>query len=381
MPRKCFLTFATLLIGTLSLIGQPSTPLEELINGYLERYPFTPENTFRLGAYLELKGKYQPEEETMTLDFGDLAQLTFYKNSCLLRAGRFGVYSLDGRGNRPIDIEAMNQALNAVFEQIFLMGNAGSNRNLTRLVDKYLIGKNLAPFDKILLHHILVRYGRYDSIYNRVELRTDWFPEVPLVYRDQRDRFAKAYEPTALYLKLDKGVVRGYYLRAGGTVYVEDVERDVLYATGEIQTPSSTAFRLFVQKLFIQSTVHLIRAEEERLARLELEARIPEHFSPGELPVLANNEVVVATRGGQMLPRPEGYKVRSMADEMNHEYHPFHWVPMMLGMLRDRNVSISDPDILPYFINAEYFGFLYDLLTPDEQDAVDDFRATLIKVE
>lgn len=379
MVKRILPTLFALLALGLSTQAQPATSVESLINRYLRAYPFTPENTFRLGVYLEMKGQYDEAAHAMTVNFGQLATLTFYPQSCLLRAGRFGIYSLDQQGNRPVDIEAMNQALSAVFEQIFLMGNAGTNRNLVRLVDQYLIRKNLAPFDKILLRHLLTRYGRYDSIYNRVELRTEWFPEAPLRYRDQAARQAREQDFSPLYLKLDKGVVRGYFLRAGGTVYVEDVEREVLFATGEIQTPSTQAFRTFVQQLFVQTTLYLVRAEEKRMAMLELSTRLPDRFSAGELPVLADNEIAVGPRGGEMLPRPEGYRVRAMADTMAQEYHPFHWVPMMLGMLRDRNVSIADPDVLPYFIDAPYFDFLYGLLTPHEQEAVDRYRSSAMK--
>ncbi len=374
MKRLICLSFLTLVAAGF-LPAQASTPLESIINHYLEVYPFSPENAFRLGVYLELKGEYNPDDESMTATFGELAHITFNRGSVLLRAGRFGVYSLNEKGNRPADIDVMNQALSAIFEQVFLMGNVGANRNLVRLVDRYLIRKNLTPFDKILLHHILTRFGRYDSLYNRVEIKTEWFPQKAMVIREYGHKNAREVYGDKLYLKLDKGVIRGYYLRAGGTVYVEDVERDVLYATGEVQSPSSTAFKFFVQQLYTQSTSYLIEEEQRRLAQLELEARLPNRFAPGELPLVASNEITVERRG-EMLPRPSGYQqqARNKIDTLSLLYQPYQWVPMMVGILRDQDISIADPDILPYFIHASYFDFLYNLLTPDEQAAVARWR-------
>jgi len=367
--RQSFLW--VLLLGPLLTIGQPASSLEKLINHYLQAYPFSPENAFRLATYLELKGDYDPEQEVMTVRFGDLGSMNFYESSCLLRAGRYGVYSLDGEHGRPVEVEAMNQALSALFEQIFLMGNAGLDRGIVRRVDRYLIKKNINPFDKILLHHILVRYGRYDSARDRIELHTDWFPDRDYTYRAHGEPTAYRKPKTPLYLKLERGRLRGYYLEAGGTVYAEDVDRAVLYATGEDQSPSTTAFKLFAQRLFTQSTLYLIRSEQRRLAKLELKTRLPDRFDAGELPVLAGGDVGFRPASSSA-PLPAGY--RRQQDSLDALYHPYHWVPMMLGMLRSEGVSVADPDILPYFMDADYFGFIYDLLTPAEQKAVDRWR-------
>jgi hypothetical protein len=47
---------------------------------------------------------------------------------------------------------------------------------------------------------------------------------------------------------------------------------------------------------------------------------------------------------------------------------------MMVGMLRARNVSLADPEIIQYFLGEPYFPRIYELLTPDERRRVDSMR-------
>jgi hypothetical protein len=369
LPTRLSLLFS-LLIMALHLGAQPLTPTERLINQYLQSYAFTPENAFRLATYLELKGHYHPAHKAMSVDFGGLGSLTFYQHNCLLRAGRHGVYTLDQRGARVAEIKAINEALAALFEQIFLMGSTGLDPKMVRFVERNLARKNLGAFDKILLRHLLVRFGRYDSLYQRIELRTEWLPDLEYDYRAPGDRAAYQKPKTPLYIKLDRHVLRGFYLRTHGTVYVEDVKRELLYATGEEQAPNVTAFKALAQQLFTQNTLYLVQAEQKRLATLEIKSKLPLDFEAGELPILATDDSRLP-QPAQHGPLPPGYRQRPQTSAEPHRYHPYHWVPMMLGLLRNQDINVADPEVLPYFLDEPYFDFLYRLLTPEEKREVD----------
>lgn len=349
-----------------ALSAQSPATLQQLINHYLQVYPFSPENAFRLATYLELKGHYDPAVEAMQVDFEGLGTLTFYERNCLLRTGQRGVYALDLRRRRVAEVEAMNQALGALFERIFLMGNADLDPQRVRFVERNLARKNIGAFDKILLRHLLLRYGRFDSLYQRMELRTEWLPEREFSYREFGERAAHRKPKTPLYVKLDQGVLRGFYLRTHGTVYVNDMAPDLLYATGEQRGPNVTAFKAFAQKLFTQHTLYLVQAEQKRLAALEIKALLPDRLLPDDLPVVAK-----AKTDGPITRTRTRYTTPVAEDESPHRYHEYHWVPMMLGLLRNRRISVADPEILPYFVGEPYFPFLYNLLTREEKAAVD----------
>jgi hypothetical protein len=358
------------LMTVVRLPAQPATEMERLINHYLQAYPFTPENAFRLATYLELKGHYDSEQRAMQVNFGGLGSLTFYERNCLLRAGRQGIYTLNQGGARISEVQAANQALDALFEQIFLMGNAGLDANVVRFVERNLARKNIGAFDKILLRYLMLRFGRYDSIYQRIELRTEWLPDMEFDYRAPGDRTAHRKPKTPLHIKLENSVLRGFYLRTNGTVYVENVEREVLYATGEDPAPNVTAFKAFAQHLFTQNTLYLVQSEQKRLATLEIKSNVPKDFRPGDLPILAadNSRIPHPSKHG---PLPAGYQKQTRSSSEPHRYHTYHWVPMMLGMLRNKGISVGDPEVLPYFVDEPYFPFLYRLLTPQEKAEVD----------
>jgi hypothetical protein len=366
LPKMCLLLLLWSPVN--GLLAQPQAGLEQLINSYLQAYPFSPENAFRLATYMELKGHYDPAVNAMSVAFGGIGSLTFYERNCLLRFGQHGVYALDQRRSRVAEVEAMNKALSEVFEQIFLMGNAGLDPGRVRFVERNLARKNIGPFDKILLRHLLLRFGRFDSTFQRYELHTEWLPDLEFAYREYGDRSAHQKPKTPLFIKLDPSVLRGFYLRTHGTVYVNDVDRELLYATGESQGPNVTAFKAFAQKVFTQNTLYLVQAEQKRLAALEIKVNLPNQLAEGELPLIAS------TVSGPARPRsvqPKGYSTSTPKQEAVHRYHEYHWVPMMLGLLRNKGISVADPDILPYFVEEPYFPFLYELLTPAERAAVD----------
>ena len=201
----------------------------------------------------------------MTLEFGSIASLAFYERNCLLRTADNRVYHLDQSQNSTAQIYAMNSTLANIFERIILLSNHNSEQKLIQFVDKHLSRKNIEPFQKIFLRHILVRYGQFDEENNRIEFHTEWLPEKEFTYKGPNDErlIRKPIDP--LLIKLDVSILRGYYLRSGGTVYVEDVRRDVNYATGEQYDPNVTAFKVFVQKLFVQTTQYIVREENNRI--------------------------------------------------------------------------------------------------------------------
>ena len=52
-------------------------------------------------------------------------------------------------------------------------------------------------------------------------------------------------------------------------------------------------------------------------------------------------------------------------------YHHFSWIPMMLGMLRTKGISVGNPEILVYFKDQSFFPDIYRQMTPEEKKQVD----------
>ena len=75
---------------------------------------------------------------------------------------------------------------------------------------------------------------------------------------------------TPLKIKLNEEVIRGYYINSGGTVYIENVDRDVYFATGEQYDYNVSAFKLFVQKVFVQTIQYISQKETNRLEEIEV---------------------------------------------------------------------------------------------------------------
>jgi hypothetical protein len=209
-------------------------------------------------------------------------------------------------------------------------------------VDQHLARKNLEPFEKIYLRYLLLRHGVFSSDGTSLQFSTDVLPPTldPLT--------TQPYTP--LIIRLDQQVVRGYYVRAGGTVYVENVTQPVTYATGETYGHNITAFKLFIQKFFVQSVQYVIA---EEAGRLKVGAyALPS--APGQI-YLASASPAVAAPAQPVL------------------YGPYHWVPMMVGLLRSQRTSLADPDLLPYFVNQPFYPALYDHMTPDEKKRADQY--------
>ncbi|MEL6135749.1 MAG: hypothetical protein AAFR59_20515, partial [Bacteroidota bacterium] len=56
---------------------------------------------------------------------------------------------------------------------------------------------------------------------------------------------------------------------------------------------------------------------------------------------------------------------------MRTAHDPNGWMIMVLNLLRSNRASIADPDILPYFKDADYFPRLYELMNAEERRRVD----------
>lgn len=338
--------------------------METLLNRVIHTYPFSIDNQFKLAAYAEMKGRYTPSDDALAISFGNLGTMTFYANNCLLRTEDQRIYHLNQTETDPQLIGIINERLDRLFEKIILLSNYHASIDLIEFVDKGLARKNIEPFDKIYLRHILLKYGSYHPEEGYVEFHSDLLPDQRYTYRKPGDSSLVQRHVSPVKIRLDRNILRGYYIRAGGTVYLENVDREVAYATGEELDPNVTAFKVFAQKLFIQSVQYITRKESERIEKSH------------ELEGIAASEE--AFHHSTFFP-PETASKRPVAQKVSLKsnaaieplYHHFSWIPMMLGMLRTKGISVGNPEILVYFKDQPYFPDIYRQMTPKEQKQVD----------
>lgn len=312
--------------------------LETFINEQTGSYPFTQDNRFKLAAYAELKGHYVPQNEGFVLEFGKLGSLGFYENHCLLRTRSSRVYVMERFCLDAIRTAVVNQALSDLFEQVSLLGNHGAEAAQVRFVNAGLARKNLDPFDKLYTRHILLKYGKFDAARQRVTFHTDWLSPAKAGKPDLRAEAIVQRHANPLLMELDTQGLRGYYVKDRGEVYVRDVDREVAFATGERARPNVGAFKLFVQKLFLQSVQYLSEPENIPNAR------------PG-----SRQEPPAGSPGSTM-------------------YHNYSWIPMMLTILRNHKVNVGDADVICYFVDQPYYPRLYAQMTREERAAADRYR-------
>lgn len=343
--------------------------LESLINERFSDIPLTPDNRHRLAAWSELKGDYSESSNTLTLTFGDIAKMEVYQHNFLLRLGNNRVFHLDRRRTHPRDVHTMNETLRTVFEQISLLANHNANPDLVYFVDEHLAKKNLEPFAKLYLRHILIRFGRYNPAQQMVEFKTDWLPVSNYEYeapgRDGTVLIKKPIEP--LIIKLDEATVRGYYLRSGGTVYVEDVERDVFYATGSDYSPNVAAFKIFLQKLFTQTTNYVVKEEEKRIQ--DFRAQPSEITMPDFLEEPAG-EMAAATPARSFGQRRGQQEAPVSSSGVKPLYSREDWMSKMLGLLRMQN-AVMDPEVAEFLMNQPFFEQIYEHFSREEKKFYD----------
>ena len=309
------------------LLAQEAYPLETQIARYLAGSGLSSANQLRLSAWLELKGDYDPALGAYSARFGDLATLVLYPGNWLLRTAGHRIYHLDRRRPHPREARYMDEALSALFEQIPLLAHQGADTALIAFVDAGLARKPIEPFAKLYLRHVLIHYGDFDG--------------QQVIFHSQR---LPTRHSTPVRLRLDRHSLRGYYLQSGGTAYVTDVARPVAYASGEATAPHIAAFKLMAHSLFQETMTHV--ASQRTSAKP----------SPSRAALLGRSR-------GQATPPPP-----------TTPYPPDRWIGVLLAQLRSRNLSIADPDILPYFLDAPYFPEIYARLSPQERAEVDGYR-------
>lgn len=315
---------------------------EFLINERVMEYPLKTENLFRLAVYTELKGHYLPSQDALNLEFGTLGRLQFFEGHCLLKTFDGQVFSVE-RGTAPtIASESLDASLDELFDRMPLLNDATGNPEVIAHVDAHLSRKNLEPFDKLFLRHLLVHYGKYNAALDAVEFHSDWLAG------------SEEAVNAPLKIRLDSRILRGFYLNSGGTVYVEDVSRTVAYATGEEYGHNVTAFKVFMEDLLVRSVQYVVQ-EDTRREPIQVTRR-----PSGPLPVGYASQ---APQAGEGLS----------TEGVEGLYLPQRWMNLMLGVLRAKNINIGDEDVIKYFVKEEYFNELYLLLLPEEREQVERY--------
>ncbi|MDP5170156.1 MAG: hypothetical protein NWR72_07915 [Bacteroidia bacterium] len=319
---------------------------EYLINERVMEYPLRTENLFRLAVYTELKGNYVPVQDALSLEFGSLGNLQFFSGHCLMKTTDGQVFSVK-RGSGPsVQSESLDASLDRLFDQMPLLNDASANPLVVAQVDAYLSRKNLEPFDKLFLRHLLVHYGRYNAELDYVEFHSDWLAESNTAVQGFKNL------DVPLKIRLDSRILRGYYLNSGGTVYVEDVPRTVAYATGEEYGENVTAFKVFMEKLLVRSVQYVVQQDNSRQPVAALDR--PSAPLPSGYAVAAANRPTASSNDGTTI-------------EIEPLYTPERWMNLMLGVLRARNINIGDGDVIRYFVDQSYFDDLYALMLPEEK--------------
>lgn len=361
-----FLTsYASFSVGQYS--DQPSS-MEEMINSYLDSYPLSDNNKFKIAAYAELKGYYSSRARALRMEFGNIASLTFYERNCLLKINQQFFY-LNLYDEHEPKIIAFNEKLDEIFEYINLMGNYGASEEHIAFVNHWLARKGIEPFDKVFTRHILLKYGKYNPDIGKVVFHTDWLPDQTYAYRGAGDKSQVVKPASPLRMELDAVNLRGWYIKVGGYVYVEDVRHGVNYATGENYSYNLSAYKLFAQKLFVQSVQQVVEEETLRL-KSDLEVRSVVTRNITRRP---SNKAQVSQAQRRTSSRRSNRPSATKMPEITPLYHDKNWIPMMLNMLREKNVKITDPSVLQHLINKPYFADIYEHLSPIERKEVDKY--------
>lgn len=307
--------------------------MEAFINQHVQRYALSPTNLLRISAYTELRGE-PSADGSVRLDFGTLGELNFYQRNCLLRTSGAGVHHIAPNEQSSPHAKAMDEALDGIFEHIALLSNGEASAQKIAFVDAQLAPKTLDPFHKIYARYLLLHYGRYDSIRQEVVVKSQWLPQTAAVRQAQYEG-----KLNPLTLMLTPYELRGYYHRTHGEVYIQNADRKVIYATGEQAHANVAPFKSFLQKMM--------------------------NFLPHNKGLSPQSVV----DGLTVSLRSSGAKTAN-GSELNL-YHQYSWIPMMLGLLRQRDLSFGDPEIVCYFVGKPYFERIYQQLTPSEKHDVD----------
>ncbi|MDX2285958.1 MAG: hypothetical protein NW241_17450 [Bacteroidia bacterium] len=369
----CFLSFCSCIVPSLHAQAPAgASPLEALINRCVGAYDLTPDNRLKLAAYCELKGQITEGPELITLSFGHLGLLTFFQRNLLLRMPGQQVYHLDRFRAGTAAGATVNRVLNGMFEQIFLLGNYESAVPMRSFIDREIARFNLEPFDKLYLRYLLVRFGVFDSVRQLVTFHTSAMQAQPAA-RKAQGRGARPQD-THLQMRLEPGKLTGVSVATGAQFYLEAPDRRHWYVTGESYGANVTAFKSFLQKLFVLTLQIVSQSETRRLSGIERggstvvkemvtrETALPGDGSLAPVPYLAVTPWEQASAQTPVLAAPQAPL-----------YNSYNWIPMMLGMLRSRQVNIGDEDVICYFAGEEYFGRVYEQLLPQERSRADAY--------
>ena len=345
--------------------------LETLINERFSDLPLTPDNRHRLAAWSELKGNFSASSNSLTLNFGDIGKLEVYPQNFLLRVGSRRVYHLDRRRMNQRDVAIMNETLHDIFEQISLLANHDADPDLVYFVDEQLARKNIEPFSKLYLRHVLIKFGKFDPQRRMVQFKTDWLPVNSFEYEMPGEAGTTLVRKpiVPMLIKLDEATVCGYYLRSGGTVYVEDVERNVFYATGQGYSPNVSAFKIFLQQLFTQTTNYVVKEEEARIIEYRQNQRRPQQQARPSRPQIAS----VSSRSMFARGSSRGQSTQAeQAPAVKPLYPQDEWMGKMLGLLRLQN-AVTDPDVAEFLVKQSFFPELYKRLSEEEKGFYDRY--------
>ncbi|TAE57520.1 MAG: hypothetical protein EAZ89_03850, partial [Bacteroidetes bacterium] len=255
MFRITVLTLLTLscFYGSLRLPAQTELAMERLINQTIPFYDLGFDNLFKLATYTELKGRAGEDGAVLMLEFGNMATLTLYRQNMLLRIGEDRVFHLNKFEHGSAQASEMDRQLRELFDKIPLLNNAKASPAHLACVDKGLAKKNIEPFQKLYIRNILLRYGKYDADREIVTFRSDWLSG------SSKKEVVRSGLPLAM--NLSETELRGYFLESGATVFVNNVDRKVTFASGEQYGNNISAFKGYAQQLVVR-TVHYVSATE-----------------------------------------------------------------------------------------------------------------------
>ena len=331
---------------------QAEVPIEELINEKVCIYKLDVINQTRLAAYSELKGVSTRENGNLKVSFGSYGSIQFYDKSCLLKTYD-GHFTLTPEEDDITQLASFNRALFNLLESIPLLNNQHASLDHVAFVDTYLSRKNLAAFDKIYVRHILIKYGIFDQ--DQVTFRADWLPDHEYFVVDEKTNRLTKKEARQLKMVLTKDELRGWYLDIGAQVYVKNVKRKVSYASGEVISTNTHAFKLFVQDLY-QQTAHFI--QKNRIEILKMGKK--------EAAMLAF-EMKMEGNAPENHPALNHVSLKKI-ELKNHPYQRDSWIPTMFSLLRYHNIPLHDPDIADILIKHPKFDVMLGFMTPSEQE-------------
>lgn len=367
-PITVFLLLS-LSIPALAQTDELLRPIEALIERTIALYDLSPANRLRLCAYAEMKGRPGEGQELLVLDFGGLGYLTFFEKNLLFRTTGRRVFHLNRFERGTPAALAFNQALAELFDRIMLLGSNLADTLLEAKVDGWLMRKNLEPFEKLYVRHILLFYGAYDPAQDAVLFESRWHLGKPGKSAARSKQVRISAQPLAL--RLDEQSLRGYFRANGGTVYVENVPERLSYATGERYSASVAAFKAFAQQLFMQSIPYVSQAEDQRLGKLgEAGAPVLRQVLDAQARLPHAGALAPRAAAPPQAPRPAAPAPPS-ASGLRPLYDADSWIPMMLTLLRSNGVNIGDPDVLPYFAGEPHFEKIYAMMTAEERAAAD----------